>query len=326
MQAEHIGDSPVEHDNRDDAEDDVDAAFSSGDPAWLSFCWQWGDDSFPSEWKVIQYPQAERCMWEFRRVFFDVFDAKARCGHYLSQNWGWIHDRLRLFGFDAAEEVLLTKRQCHARGVVLTQFHRNEIVVSTPGLLAILLEWAFKKKEPHGRERVRGILLGFFRIFRDVVCGEDWLDVLELSADASSACEEDFDDETGTCGHVAEVFQEFDNEESELNSVVRCLLAAFGVAGSCPACAAWLQVAVPKIQKLIDRGTTAVELSRDPLEARIPLGPQRKRRLDEDFVKAMVWSTQESGAAGGSDNWARATGHVHPGTGHLHSGPKMKGG
>ena len=285
-------------------------------PAWLDFSWQWGNDAFPSQRKFFEYAGEARLWWEIRRPFFDTHRQTARLGRWLVKYWGEIDELFRHCGLYAADEVLMSKRQCRARHLAITKYHKGEAVASTAGILVLFFKWRLTQRKGHDKDRANGLMRGFVRQFMTTLDAEELGALCVVDDDIASLCGIDIDEDDEVCGHVAGLFRSPPEDSDMLDKVLLLFGSALARSDECPAVRAWLSDAFPAFCTLLDRGARALRLQRGPLEQLLPLGPSRKRRLDEHYVEALVFATQSPGRASSAAAYSRATGHVSESVGY----------
>ncbi len=110
-------------------------------------------------------------------------------------------------------------------------------------------------------------------------------------------CQEDVDTPNDVCCHCKEVVAGMCGVSLQ-SRVATVLSRALHASNHCATLRAWCGRAFPWLGQRIARALDCVALKRNPLKTNLLEGPKKKRRLDEDFVKALVFATQEPGNAG----------------------------
>ena len=193
-------------------------------------------------------------------------------------------------------------------GIEITLKHKREAVVSTDALIVILSAWTSELKLKHDRGRAAGMLRGWLRKFQPGLADEDILQIAALTDSEATACTEMevMAPDQDMCCHAAHVLAERAST-SPLSDMTQALLDSINLVDACESLRLWVRRALPAMSKLIAKAILAIPVRRDALGASMPVGRKKKRRLDEDFVKELIFSTQEVGRSMGGAGYQRAT-------------------
>lgn len=269
------------------------------------------DAGVSSEWKCWEHVDCNVVLWEFRRIFFNIHKKTAELHSYLVKQWGAYANLFGRFNLDVNRHILMSRRQCKCRAIAPTVFHKNEAAVTTLALLVLLAHWCSTSRCKLARAMVSGMLISWLATFIEWIKVDILAEFGIIDEDDAAKCQEDVDANSFLCCHCCVVFRP-PGDLSLKAHVAPVLVEAVAASDRCLVLQAWCSTTLPWLAELLDRALDCVQLKRDPLKSTLVMGPQKKRRLDEDFVKALVFATQEKGRAGCGENWARATGDLTP--------------
>ncbi len=195
--------------------------------------------------------------------------------------------------------------------------------MTTVGLLTLLSFWATVMRAISARNTALKLMASFLGVFIDWVKEEIEESFGIIYGSEVLLYQEDVDTPIDVCCHCKEVVAGMCGVSLQ-SRVATVLPRALHASNHCATLRAWCGRAFPWLGQRIARALDCVALKRNPLKTNLLEGPKKKkRRLGEDFVKALVFATQEPGNAGCCENWARAVGDIAPGVAKRRAGHEL---
>lgn len=236
---------------------------------------------------VYTTAEGEFCYWELRR-FFDILLAdrvkNTRCDLALRRHKDVVVALFGVCGLAEQRDLKQSRRQVGyymARGELSADFEdafvRDEISISTAGVVAMAIAWGMTRKSMQDKGRGRAFLQMFLGIIltRAQVGGLDW-NGMALGGDKCKLTTLD-----GTCLH----WSDWASAGSEGGFVVQLVDRLFSLArhlAECPSArSAMRQVLGWVADQALE--TMPGRFSQQAMKMQHARGPKRLRRVDEDF-------------------------------------------
>jgi hypothetical protein len=273
-------------------------------------CWHHGDAE----------ATGETLLWEVRRLTDAIHDQQPMTRN-LHQ---WLWERrdgfaaaCDQFGFDWAEELVPSRNAVKARrkrGAEDIQHHahqlHDEFTVTTVGMVLMLWYCSIGLKSTSLRSKSSGLLAAIMTATLPLDGIDATVGLLQVDHSMAALCGLRGRQE-GACAHIEKVLEDSckpnQAPQQHVCNLARALLLEAAV---CPACSACAKPFLKRIASIIDKGVPEAAYTSDAtratsVDADLPQGC-KKRRVDEDFKKAVLRDVMHDGRAPSSRVFLRA--------------------
>lgn len=270
--------------------------------------------------KCVRYPSGE-VDWELRLLFAAMLPhrKKVQAWDLLKKErvmWSKTFTELKLdLGAELKASRAAANRSAALGESTNSDKQRQEFMLSTAGVLCVLLGWALSRHTTSDRARARDILIGIAeRLARPALDSLVWFHALVDEAHALCSASAGAD---GRCQHIAQLQSVFDAlvQDPVAQTLARtmCEIDRRIVADRllCDATRSLRAALLSKVSGFFDQAVATLERS-DPLDEKTPkLGCMNKRpRIDEDLKRVVATSCVQEGRVASGAAWARATKRV----------------
>lgn len=255
-------------------------------------------------------------MWDVMKLM-DSMGFSMKKGPYRiiddeSPLWFQLMDDL---GFESQRMLFLSKKQCASRHMALTAFNHDEACVTSLGVLIILLRWSVERRRLAERSLAFGHLVSLLRCTLGPTMSGERVSFMVPQAvrDAcrSGCCDEG--DSHSLCRHLLDIAPKLavlaGEASSEAQRSSHCMHSLLIAKGHCKSVASWLPAELARVAALLDEHVGKDGCSVDPLKCSHTYG--KRKRIDEDFKRAVSVKVVQKGMAASGAQWARAQEDLH---------------
>lgn len=278
---------------------------------------QWQDSSGRTHTFVAKaWIHTNIVVWEMRSVFKSMnFPMKKGPYRIIDDEAAMWEDGMSELGLGDLWQLNLSRKQCVARGLTFGEYNHDEACASSASVLLILLRWSVVRRRVAEREHAAGVLTSWLRVAIGHDMGGESLSLM-VPVCAQELCREGVpadDDEGGACCHMkgkaaqwARAANSLADQPQRWVIVLQALLRA---RSQCQCASAWLSLILRRLAARIDEVVPSFVDKSDPLVHAQTNG--KRRRIDEDFKRAVSKLSVQRGLAPSGAHWAKAQGSLH---------------
>ena len=266
------------------------------------------------EWKA--WCAESKCTWDVCRILDSI-----RMTTKEEPNWRWLRKRLgafehiwRLAGISRVNALRPSRHQQELAalsvGAAARDFgdgsHHDVPTVTTPALLCMLVGMGVVLRDADSKDKATTALR--LVLERGVPAAADVSSFAEVSARVKACCPQQLAGQA--CAHLQGALDRFSMNGTCQHKIYVYLISLHSSSTWCAACAAQFQWSVERAAALIDTNVDSWAYTTDPLAARSVTAKSRsskKRRVDEDFKRAVCQKVVVGGRSGSANEFLRSS-------------------